>query len=474
MAAALAGTDGYKRKSYKHTVFVFPPRETIGCGVTGIGEVAGDTTWLFGLSANSFVHEVGHNLGLFHSGRRDQTGIAGQYGDLSSPMGSFQPPTLLFSAPHQSQLGWLPAVEQETVGAGTAGRRTIYALERQRGSPLARVVSVPLRDGSFYRLSYRQEFPEAQSSRSRAYVRGVTIHRDFGLGLTTRLIGILRDGESFIDETNNISVTQVSHSADTVTFDLAAASPPAGYDKSCLLLDPCSVSAEERSPRAMDCRGFVAPRNPLLASTSGRCPTRAVGEDYDLDGAADTAVQTVDADGDGIPNEEDCNPTSSALYRLYRYTDGDSDGAYESLLTPAQVVCGAISTPSGYVDEAVLDSCSSVSDVSQADNDRDGIGDVCQSADIVAASRRRILPSVQQLARSAAKISALKTGHATVPILGTATSKASQRFLAVFGTEPALSGATKTVVKKAAAQLAKSGQQKAGAKALSAALQPLL
>jgi hypothetical protein len=474
MAAALASTAGYKRKSYKHTVFLFPPRETIGCSVTGIGEVAGDTTWLFGLSPNSFIHEVGHNLGLFHSGRRDQTGIGGQYGDLSSPMGSFQPPTLLFSAPHQSQLGWLPAAEQETVRAGTLGRRTVYALERQRSATLARVISVPLADGSSYRLSYRQEFPEAPSSRSRAYVRGVTIHRDFGLGLTTRLIGILRDGESFIDEANNVSVTQVSHSADNVTFDLASASPPAGADKSCLLLDPCSVTAEERSPRALDCRGFVAPRNPLLTSTSGRCPTRAAGEDYDLDGVADTGVQTADADGDGIPNEEDCNPTSSALYRLYRYTDGDNDGAYESTLTPVHGVCGAVSIPSGFGDETPLDSCASVGDSSQTDNDHDGIGDVCQTADTVAASRRRILPSVQQLARSASTLSALKSGHATLPILGSATSKASQRFLTLFGSEPALSSATKAAIKKASAQIDKPGQQKVGARALADTLKPLL
>lgn len=473
-AAALASTDGYKRKGYNHTVFLFPPRETFGCGVTGIGEVAGGTTWLFGLSANSFTHEVGHNLGLFHSGRRDQTGIVGQYGDLSSPMGSFQNTTLLFSAPHQSQLGWLPATEQETIGAGSSARRTIYALERQRGATLQRVVSIPLADGSSYRLSYRQELPDAPSSRSRAYVKGVTIHRDFGLGLTSKLMMTLRDGESFLDEINNVSVTQVSHNSDTVTFDLAPAAPSLGADKACLMLDPCTVAAEERSPQALDCRGFIAPRNPLQFTTSGRCPTRAAGEDYDLDGVADTGVQAADADGDGIPNEEDCNPTSSSLYRLYRYTDGDGDGAYETVLTPAQGVCGALTSPAGHADEAPLDSCASVSDPGQVDNDRDGVGDVCQAGDPTAASRRRILPSVRQLTRSASKITALKASHATLPVLGKATSKAAQRFLSLYAGEVALSASTKAATKKAAAQLGKTGQEKKGAKALVAALQPLL
>lgn len=473
-AAALASTDGYKRKSYNHTVFLFPPRETIGCGVTGIGEVAGDTTWIFGLSANSFTHEVGHNLGLFHSGRRDQTGIVGQYGDLSSPMGSFQNSTLLFSAPHQAQLGWLPATEQETIGAGTSARRRIYALERQRGAALPRVVSIPLADGSSYRLSYRQELPDVPSSRSRAYVKGVTVHRDFGLGLTSKLMMTLRDGESFLDEINNVSVTQVSHNSDTVTFDLGGAAPSPGADKACLMLDPCTVNAESRSPQALDCRGFIAPRNPLQFATSGRCPTRAVGEDYDLDGVADAGVQTADADGDGIPNEEDCSPTSSALYRLYRYTDGDGDGAYESLLPASQGVCAAISSPSGYVDEAPIDSCAAVSDPSQVDNDRDGVGDLCQASDLIAASRRRILPSVQQLARSSSKIGALKAGHATIPLLGSATSKAAQRFLSLYGGEAALSASTKAAIKKAATQIGKSGQEKAGAKALTSALKPLL
>jgi hypothetical protein len=470
-AAKFAASDGYKPKRYQHTVFLFPPRETIGCGVTGIGEVSGTTTWLFGLSANSFTHELGHNLGLFHSGRRDATGITAQYGDLSSPMGSFQPETPLFSAPHRSQLGWMSSAEQETFAAGSTGRRTLYALERQRAATVARVVSIPLPDGSSYKLSYRQELPEAPSSRSRSYVRGLTIHRDFGLGLTTRLMGILHDGETFVDEANNVKVTQAFHGEDTVTLDISGTVPISSADKGCFLVDPCTVTSESRTPQAMDCRGYLASASPYQFATTGRCPTRAVNEDYDMDGVADTAVQTADADGDGVPNEEDCNPTSSELFRLYRSTDGDGDGAYESVVPSNQGVCGSTTNPPGYLDEARLDSCPTVGDAQQTDNDRDGIGDVCQVSDPLATSRRRILPSLQQLSRSAALLKKLPSPSAKV--LAKATSNAIKRVVVTFGSEPALGASTRTVLSKLASQLAKEGEEKVEANALSKALAPL-
>lgn len=464
-AAVIAATDGYKRKRFNHTVFLFPPRSTIGCGLTGIGEVGGDTTWLFGLSANAFTHELGHNLGLFHSGRRDQTGLAAQYGDLSSPMGSFQHETLLFSAPHRSQLGWIPPAETETIPAGTTGRRTLVALERQRDATLGRVISIPLSDGSSYKLSYRQELPEAPSSRSRRYVAGLTIHRDFGLGLTTKLIAVLRDGESFIDETNNVTITQSHHVAQSVTFDLSGAPPQNPFAKGCYLIDPCTASSEGRTPMALDCRGYVAPVSPYQFTLRGRCPNRAPGEDNDLDGVADTEVQTADADGDGVPNEEDCGPTSYATHRLFRYTDIDSDGAYENTLPTSQGVCGGPGSPTNHLDESPRDSCPIMSDPAQTDNDRDGIGDICQTDDLNAASRRRILPSLQQLARTA--IALRRTPAASAPELAKATSNAIKAILTTFSAEPALANDTKAALNKSAKQLAKPGAEKADAQNLS-------
>ena len=466
-AAALAAVDGYKRKRYQHTVYLFPPRATIGCGVTGIGEVGGDTTWLFGLSANSFTHEIGHNLGLFHSGRRDATGIAAQYGDLSSPMGSFQPETVLFSAPHRAQLGWIGSSESESIPTGTSVRRTLVALERQRGVPQLRLISIPLADGSSYKLSYRQELPEAPSSRSRRYVTGVTIHRDFGKGLTTRLMGILRDGERFIDEKNNVTVIQSHHTAESVTIDISGVSPRNTYEQGCFLVDHCSVASERRAPIALDCRGYIAPVSPYSFS-SARCPTRIAGEDHDLDGLADTAAPQGDADGDGVPNEEDCDPTSPDRYRLYHSTDSDGDGAYETILPLAQGICGGSSNPPNYVGETPVDSCPSVADASQTDNDRDGIGDRCQLDDPLAASRRRILPSLQQLSRTATYLRRVRAPDA--PELASATSRALRQFLGSFSSEPALTPATRTVLSKAAKQLAKPGGEKAEARALSQAL----
>ncbi|KAG2497119.1 hypothetical protein HYH03_004710 [Edaphochlamys debaryana] len=76
---------------------------------TAVGFSSGNTVYIAGAFASSttapndylnvFKHELGHNIGLSHSGRGDNA-----YGDGSDPMGYCQ--RCLYNAPHMMQLGW--------------------------------------------------------------------------------------------------------------------------------------------------------------------------------------------------------------------------------------------------------------------------------------------------------------------------------------------------------------------------------
>ena len=71
---------------WQHVVYVGPPGW--GCG-GGVGTVGGTSNWvaMAGHNLNVLVHEIGHNVGLVHSGAPN-SGVRYEYGDTSCQMGS--------------------------------------------------------------------------------------------------------------------------------------------------------------------------------------------------------------------------------------------------------------------------------------------------------------------------------------------------------------------------------------------------
>ena len=123
-AAATAG--GFVLSNYKRYIFAFPSN---GCGWLGLGTIGGNPSksWIFanrGFGLPVVMHEMGHNLGLYHSHSLDcgaaVVGSSGcttsEYGDALDVMGGTPSvgfagnrPSAHFNAFQKERLGWLNA-----------------------------------------------------------------------------------------------------------------------------------------------------------------------------------------------------------------------------------------------------------------------------------------------------------------------------------------------------------------------------
>lgn len=101
-------------EEYTNSIYVLPS----GCGFGGLGVVGPCNyqrcrVWINGgvsRQSSTYVHEIGHNLGLNHAGYNGDA-----YGDWSSAMG-YCCQSRCYSAPHIDDLKWkLPKAEYETI-----------------------------------------------------------------------------------------------------------------------------------------------------------------------------------------------------------------------------------------------------------------------------------------------------------------------------------------------------------------------
>ena len=150
-AAARAG--GYVLSNYKRYIFAFPSN---GCGWLGLGTIGGNPSksWIFanrGFGLPLVMHEMGHNLGLYHSHSLDcgaaVVGSAGcttaEYGDALDVMGgtpsvgsASNRPSAHFNAFQKERLGWLNAGISPplTTVQNNSGQFSIANLEAPRNN----------------------------------------------------------------------------------------------------------------------------------------------------------------------------------------------------------------------------------------------------------------------------------------------------------------------------------------------------
>ena len=150
-AAATAG--GFVLSNYKRYIFAFPSN---GCGWLGLGTIGGNPSksWIFanrGFGLPVVMHEMGHNLGLYHSHSLDcgaaVVGSAGcttaEYGDALDVMGgtpsvgsASNRPSAHFNAFQKERLGWLNAGISPplTTVQNNSGQFSIANLEAPRNN----------------------------------------------------------------------------------------------------------------------------------------------------------------------------------------------------------------------------------------------------------------------------------------------------------------------------------------------------
>ncbi len=184
MAAEQAATAaGVSLSSYTRRVYAFPSN---GCGWWGLGTVGGSPSmaWINGSFQNGVVaHEMGHNLGLYHSHALEcgAATIAAScssvdYGDVLDVMGSSTPPKH-FNAAQKERLGWLGyGASPPLTTVQSSGVYTIDPYESMGSAPKA--LKVLSSAGDWYYVEYRQAIGfDASTVTGNLNVRtGVVVH----------------------------------------------------------------------------------------------------------------------------------------------------------------------------------------------------------------------------------------------------------------------------------------------------------
>lgn len=234
-AAAAAGVD---LSRYRYRIYVLPTEIAYACNFAGLGNLGCGTfcrSWIAICDrAGTYVHELGHNLGMEHAGTDlDNNGsIDDEYGDASCSMGSGRFGWRQFNAPHKIQMGWVPW--ERTVAVTESGVHEVALLELDPAaasppppSPTQALrVQIPyLKTGKWsqehyeYFISFRAPLgydanlqPEFhwRTSVHRVRVRTYTSGTSFVVG-PTALVATLGDGESFVDDRMGLVVSQLWH-----------------------------------------------------------------------------------------------------------------------------------------------------------------------------------------------------------------------------------------------------------------------
>lgn len=220
---------GYNLADYQSRVYVFPSAS--GLGYAAIANINGPRVWFNGYwnRAGIHAHELGHNVGMHHAAAGSS-----EYGDASCFMGGAG--IYQANAPHRYQMGWIPAAN--VVSVTSSGTYTVYKSEVLGSGPLTLKVRKGVSD--YYWFSYRMAVG-LDANLSSTYLSRTSVHSYRGSGaIQTSLKTTLGDGSTFSDTAEGVSVTQVSHNADSVTLSVtitanqppvavAAASPTGGF-----------------------------------------------------------------------------------------------------------------------------------------------------------------------------------------------------------------------------------------------------
>lgn len=191
LAASAAARAGIDLSPYRRRVYLFPNNPT--CGWAGLGTIAGSqysNAWINGYNDLSLIgHEMGHNLGLYHSHALHCPGSSNQgnctvdeYGDLADIMGIEG--TGHFNAFQKERLGWLNYQSSPPIRSVTSS--STYFIDPYESTNLnnkaLKVLKRTLADGSsdYYYLEFRHGLgfdSDLGNCTNCDFTKGVLIHQ---------------------------------------------------------------------------------------------------------------------------------------------------------------------------------------------------------------------------------------------------------------------------------------------------------